>query len=188
MRGLICDDHPLMRQAMLATLKARWPGTALDEADSYPAAWHQARSGPDFCVVDLAMPGAAPLEGISRLKAAAPDAVLLVITGLTDEALLQSIAACGVAALLPKTLESSAMLDAVERIVPGLSATAAPTLAPRQREVLGLMGAGLSNKEIALRLGLSPATVKIHVARVIENLAAANRTDAVSRAQRAGMI
>jgi DNA-binding NarL/FixJ family response regulator len=188
LRGLICDDHPLMRQALTATLKARWPGAQFDEAESYPAAWTMARSGPDFCVVDLAMPGAEPLDGVSRLKAAAPNAALMIVTGLSDERLLQDVAACGVAALLPKTLEPEALVDAIARAVPQLDTVAAVRPPRRLMEVLALMAQGLTNKEIALQLGLAPETVKIHVARVIRVMSATNRTDAVSRAQRAGLI
>lgn len=188
MRGLICDDHPLMRQALVATLKARWPGVLFEEANSFPDTWIKAQSAPDFCLVDLAMPGAEPVEGLRRLRAAAPDAVLLVVTGLDDEPLLRDVLACGVVAVLPKTLESGALMHAIERAVPQLAGAAGARPARRQLEVLGLMADGLTNKEIALRLGLSPATVKIHVARVIEMLAASNRTDAVARAQRAGIV
>jgi DNA-binding NarL/FixJ family response regulator len=188
LRGLICDDHPLMRQALLASFRARWPGVTFDEADCYPSAWVKARAAPDFCLVDLAMPGAEPVEGIARLKGAAPDAAVLVLTGLRDEALIRDVEACGVAAVLPKTLDPEALLDAVEDILPRLGGAAGVRLAPRQLEVLKLLSEGLTNKQIALQLQLSPATVKIHVARVIQVLAASNRTDAVSRAQRAGLI
>ena len=61
-------------------------------------------------------------------------------------------------------------------------------LPPRQQQVLELLSQGLTNKEIALRLGISPATVKIHVARLQGWLGAVNRTDAVAKAQRARMI
>lgn len=188
MRGLICDDHPLMRQALVASFRARWPGATFDEADSYPSAWVKAQAGPDFCLVDLAMPGAGPVDGISRLREAAPGATLLVLTGLQDQALIRDIQACGVTAVLPKTLESEALLEVVEQLLPRLSDAAGVRLAPRQLEVLKLLSDGLTNKQIAIQLQLSPATVKIHVARVIELLAASNRTDAVSRAQRAGLV
>ena len=188
MRGLICDDHPLMRQALVASFRARWPGATFEEADCYPSAWMKARAAPDFCLVDLAMPGAEPVEGIARLKGAAPDLAVVVLTGLQDQALIRDVEACGVAAVLPKTLEPDALLDALEEILPQLGRVAGVRLAPRQLEVLRLLSEGLTNKQIALHLQLSPATVKIHVARVIEVLAASNRTDAVSRAQRAGLV
>lgn len=80
------------------------------------------------------------------------------------------------------------MLDRIAALVPELRLMAPTELPPRQREVLRLLAAGLTNKEIAVRLGIAPATVKIHVSRLIEQLGATNRTDAVSKAQRAGII
>jgi two-component system nitrate/nitrite response regulator NarL len=163
MRGLICDDHPLMREALAGAMRDRWPGLVLDEAADYPQAWAHADAGPDFCLVDLDMPGAQPIAGLAELKARAPNAVLLVLTGLTDEALLA-------------------------HALPALRSLEAARLPPRQQEVLGLLAEGLTNKEIARRLDISPATVKIHVARVTSWLGAANRTDAVARAQRGRII
>lgn len=188
MRGLICDDHPLMRQALSLAIGARWPHVSAVEAATYPEAWREAEAGAAFALVDLAMPGAAPTEGIARLRETAPTTQLIVITGLTDPALLDAVKSLGVAAIFPKTLSGDALLDAVEEIIPSLVGTAPHALPPRQHAVLRLLGEGLTNKEIAARLNISPATVKIHVSRLIDTLGAANRTDAVSKAQRAGLI
>ena len=73
------------------------------------------------------------------------------------------------------------LMEAIRARVPGLQAWEAARLPPRQREVLGLLAEGRTNKEIARRLGISPATVKIHVARLTAWLGAINRTDAVAR-------
>jgi DNA-binding NarL/FixJ family response regulator len=62
------------------------------------------------------------------------------------------------------------------------------TLTPREIEVLGLLAEGLSNKAIAGRLGISDQTVKFHVAAICGKLGAANRTDAVRRAMRRGLV
>lgn len=188
MRGLICDDHPLMRQALALSMQARWPGLQLVEAGSYPEAWRLAEEQPDFCVVDLAMPGAEPVEGIARLSEIAPDAAMVVLTGLTDAALLADVEAQEVRAMLPKTLDGSALLDRLAALLPGLGNGGTAGLSPRQGEVLRMLGQGFTNKEIAIRLGIAPATVKIHVARLMEQLGASNRTDAVSKAQRSGLI
>jgi DNA-binding NarL/FixJ family response regulator len=188
MRGLICDDHPLMREALAGAMRDRWPGLVLDEAADYPQAWAAADAGPDVCLVDLDMPGATPIEGLAELRARAPRAVLLVLTGLTDAALLEHVAACGVTALFSKNTEPAVLLDAIAAAAPALHALEAARLPARQQEVLELLGEGLTNKEIARRLGISPATVKIHVARVTNWLGAANRTDAVARAQRGRII
>lgn len=61
-------------------------------------------------------------------------------------------------------------------------------LTPRERDVIALLAEGLSNKEIAGRLGISPDTAKFHVGRVIDKLDATGRTDAVAHAARRGII
>lgn len=188
MRGLICDDHPLMREALAGAMRDRWPDLVLDEAGDFPSAWALADAGPDVCLVDLGMPGADPAAGLSELRARAPDATLLVLTGLTDPALLQQVMACGVAELFSKNTDAETLMDAIAAALPDLRAMEAARLPPRQQEVLGLLAEGLTNKEIALRLDISPATVKIHIARLTSWLGAVNRTDAVARAQRGRLI
>ncbi|MBL8554186.1 MAG: response regulator transcription factor [Phenylobacterium sp.] len=188
MRGLICDDHPLMREALAAAMRDRWPDLDLAEAGDYPAAWAAAEAKPDFCLVDLGMPGAGPIEGLAGLQARAPDAVLLVITGITDADVLDAVRRCGVAGLFSKNAEADLLLEAIRARLPALQAMEASRLPRRQQEVLALLAEGRTNKEIGLKLGISPATVKIHVARLTAWLGAVNRTDAVARAQRGRII
>ena len=195
MRCLICDDHPLMRQALVTTIRGHWPDAMVQEATSYHQAWSLIEDAPDLCLVDLAMPGAEPCEGVARLRALAPATAILVVTGLGDEQLLNDIRRCGVAAILPKTLEPEEMVAAIDDAMqrtsspPAAVAHSSPRrLPPRQTAVLRLMSQGLTNKEIAARLLIAPATVKIHVSRIIEHLGASNRTDAVARAQLRGII
>jgi RNA polymerase sigma factor (sigma-70 family) len=188
MRGLICDDHPLMREALASAMRDRWPEVSLSVCGDYPAAWAAAQSQPDFCLVDLSMPGAEPVEGLDRLRALAPDAVIFVVTGIEDAAVLEAVRACGVAGIHSKNAEPQQLMEALRTRVPGLQAMEAKQLPPRQRQVLKLLAEGLTNKEIALRLGISPSTVKIHVARLTNWLGAVNRTDAVMRAKSARII
>jgi DNA-binding NarL/FixJ family response regulator len=188
MRGLICDDHPLMREAVGGALRDRWPSLTLDEAGDYPTAWSLAEAGPAFCLVDLDMPGADPVAGLAALRRCAPDATLVVVTGLADPALLRQVADCGPAAILSKNTEPQALIAAIGAALPDLQALQAARLPARQQAVLELLAQGLTNKEIARRLAISPATVKIHVARLTAWLGAANRTDAVARAQRGRMV
>lgn len=189
MRGLICDDHPMMREALAMAMRDRWPDVALAEAGDYPGAWaHAEVEGLDFCLVDLSMPGAEPVAGVAGLRARAPDAAILVLTGVTDPDLLDQVRALGVTALFSKSTEPADLIEAIRAAVPSLQAMEAARLPPRQREVLALLAEGLTNKEIALRLGISPATVKIHVARLTSWLGAVNRTGAVARAQRGRLI
>jgi DNA-binding NarL/FixJ family response regulator len=87
-----------------------------------------------------------------------------------------------------KNADAELLMDAILARLPDLKTCEAARLPPRQREVLALLAEGQTNKEIALRLGISPATVKIHVARLTSWLGAVNRTDAVARAQKARLI
>lgn len=182
MRGLICDDHPLMREALVAAMRRRWPELTLDEAGDYPAAWALAELGPDFCLVDLSMPGSAPVEGLTSLRARAPEAVVLVVTGVDDPELLDAVRRCGVAEVCSKNAEPTILMETIRARVPALLALEHKRLPPRQMQILRLMAEGLTNKQVAQRLGIAPATVKVHVARLVAELGAVNRTDAVARA------
>lgn len=188
MRGLICDDHPLMRDALVSSMRDRWPEVSLAVCGDYPSAWAEAESQPDFCLVDLSMPGAEPIEGLRRLRDLAPGAVIFVVTGVEDASVLDAVRSCGVTGVHAKNAEPEDLMEALRTWVPGLQAMEAKRLPPRQGQVLGLLAEGLTNKEIALRLGISPATVKIHVARLSNWLGAVNRTDAVARAKGARII
>lgn len=122
------------------------------------------------------------------VRARAADAQLVVITGHGDAALLAQVRALGMADVLSKNAPVADMLAAIAGVLEPLGTSRSKVPSPRQREVLALLAQGLTNKEMARRLGISDATVKIHVARVIEALGAANRTEAVARAQRAGIV
>jgi len=171
-----------------------------------------------LCVVDLHMPGAGPVEGLAGLKTRAPGARILVVTGSElDEDLLAALD-LGVDGFLPKTAESGVIDAALKLVLAGgrylpprvaALATGRPPIIPlpqiapeprgpiettygrlgsRQRDILEQMADGRSNKEIARTLGLSPATVKTHVAQVIAVLGATNRTEAAARARAQGLI
>lgn len=188
MRGLICDDHPLMREALVAALRGRWPALSLDEAGDYPAAWALAEKAPDFCLVDLNMPGSEPLDGLAALREQAPNALVIVVTGVNDPALLAAVRRCGVAEICSKNAEPAVLIDTIRAWVPALQALEPKSLPPRQLQVLRLMAEGMTNKQIAQRLRISPSTVKIHMARLVDELDAVNRTDAVVRAGSRGLL
>lgn len=166
----------------------RWPDAILTSCMDYPSVWSAAESQPNFCLLDLSMPGADPVAGVAGIRTRAPQTVILVVTGIEDETLLNEIRACGVAGVHSKNEEPGVLLDAIRNHVPGLQAMEAKRLPQRQGQVLELLAEGLTNKEIARRLSISPATVKIHVARLSSWLGAINRTDAAVRAKRARII
>ncbi len=206
---LICDDHALVRDAVTALVRRRWPDAEILQAADFPSAWQLAARGPELCLVDLTMPGAAPLEGVSGVVAAAPETRLLVLTGQDDDALMLDLLRLGVAGFASKTLAPAVLAAAIELVVAGgrylpprlaelapaasvapapPKAWATPAVTDRQLMVLRLLAQGLSNKQIARDLDLSPATVKTHVATLIAIVGATNRTEAAARARALGLL
>lgn len=210
---LICDDHAMMREALAGAVAIGWPEAQVIEAADYPSAWRAAEARPDLIISDLIMPGSDPVAGIRRLGEAAPETPILVVTGNDEDDLLLALLKLGVAGFAPKT-SKSAVIEAAIRLVlaggrylpprlaeiatrngaaapvSGSSPASAPLarLTERQLDVLRLIATGGSNKEIARDLDLSPATIKAHAAAAIAALGAANRTEAVVRAQSLGLI
>jgi DNA-binding NarL/FixJ family response regulator len=205
---LICEDHTLVRGALVGAIAGRWPKAVILEAGDFPTAWGHATAGPDLILTDLDMPGALPLDGVARLMRIARGAPVVVVTGSHDDAMLVDLLSMGVAGFVPKTSDMDVMLAAialvlaggrylpprVAELVPSSPAEPAPSrnaierLTDRQRSVLELIALGRSNKEIALALGLSPATVKTHVAQVLATINAGNRTEAAAKAREARLL
>lgn len=197
---LICDDHPLVAQALAAAVKARLPEAQLVLVDNFPDAIAAAPSV-RLILADLTMPGAAPRAGIDAIAAASPTARLIVVTGLADDALLRELVASGIAGFLPKSSSVAVIGAAIDLVLAGgrylppqlANATrfkAPPSkdlLSPRQLEVAALLVRGLSNKEMARQLNIAPATIKVHVAQVMAALDADNRTAAAIKARDIGI-
>lgn len=205
MRILLADDHPLFRDG-LASLLAAWGhevvGQAADGTEAVAAA---ERLRPDLVLMDVRMPGAGGLEATRRLAAAHPELPIVMLTVSEDESDLFEAIRAGARGYLFKSLEGAqlrAMLDAVERgeaaITPATAARILSTLAhpspaapespdaltSRELEVLQLVTAGLRNKEIGGRLGISENTVKFHLRNILDKLQAESRTELVARAVR----
>ena len=210
---LICDDHALVREALSGSVRLGWPNARVTSVGDFPAAW-AAAPGHDCCIADLMMPGADPLAGIARLKRAAPEMAILVVTGTEDDRLLLDLLDLGIAGFAPKTA-SGAIIEAALRLVDAggrylpqrladiaasrfakqelvvqaaRPASTAGVLSDRQLTVLRLAAGGRSNKEIAISLGLSPATIKTHLAMIQVFLGARNRTDAAARARALNLL
>jgi len=218
MATLVCDDHPLVRSALalvVSDLAAPPVLTACDFAGAWAIA--ESRDDLELCVVDLHMPGMTPVEGLNGLKARAGNAKIVVITGSeSDEELVAALDA-GIHGYVPKTVEPGVVEAALRLVIAGgrylpdrlaeiarnrdkvqtppagpaeIRVTDLPygRLSDRHRDVLDQLARGRSNKEIARLLGLSPATVKTHLANILGKLGASNRTEAVSIAARQKLI
>lgn len=208
---LICDDHPMVAQALATTIALRLPSLGVRLATDFPSAWALAAAcRPMLCLADLGMPGATPLDGITGLLAAAAQTRLIVVTGSDDDALMVELLAIGIAGFVPKTASPAIVGAAIDLVMAGgrylpprlaqfgnaqrfeLPAAAAPPaiqrFTPRQAEVVRLLARGLPTKDIARALGVAPATVKTHIAQVMLALGAANRTEAAVKARERGLV
>jgi DNA-binding NarL/FixJ family response regulator len=208
MQVLICDDHPFMARALAMAMEHAL-GAEVSVVHRFADAAETAATLPDLrlCLVDFHIPGEDSAAGLGALRGAAPDARLLVFSGSEADADLRIALAAGAHGFLPKSASPDVIEAAVKLVLAGgrylpervetlafgtvETAPAPPrtdALTGRQRDVLGHVARGLSNKEIARELEISPATVKVHVAQIIGILDASNRTEAVANARRAGLI
>jgi DNA-binding NarL/FixJ family response regulator len=201
---LIADDHPLVRDALARTVHELDAAVQVHEAGDLDALLRLAvDGGADLALVDLNMPGMDGVEGVRRLREAAPTLPIVVASGQEDPATIRAVLAAGAVGFIPKSERSEVLLGALRLVQSGgtyvparmLDPAAAPPphdlkstdLTPRQLDVLHCLLRGEPNKMIARELGLTEGTVKIHIAAILRALHARNRTEAVVRARSLGI-
>jgi DNA-binding NarL/FixJ family response regulator len=214
-RLLVVDDHPVVRQGLRTFLETRDDFEVVGEAgDGDGAVAEAARLRPDVILMDLVMPGVDGLEAIGRIRSARADARILVLTSFASADQVLPALRAGAAGYLLKDAapaEVEAAIRAVHRgeglLDPAVTATVlaevarpgpAPadrgandpgfdSLTPREREVLGLLGRGMTNAAIARELFVAEKTVKTHVSSILAKLRLADRTQAALYAARLGL-
>ena len=211
LRILIASPYPAMRAGLHALLEEANAGasrtalTVVGEADSVEACleWTRATQ-PQVVLFDLALDPDDELSGLWRLRTQAPSAAVLALSESNGDARTLAALQAGARGCLPKTATGAELLEAAQGVVEGETilppaATAAlleqlrgegpaETLSPREGEVLRHVAAGLTNKAIALKLGISEHTVKFHLGSAMSKLGAASRAEAVATAIRRGLI
>ena len=187
-RVLLVDDHPIIRQG-LATLLGDEPDlTVVGQLDS-AATLPEGAAGADVVVTDLEMAGPDPLTRLEGLRA-------VVFTAFDDR--VSAALAAGARGYVLKGSPTEELVRAIRlaheggtylepRVAARLGAST-PSLSPRQREILGLVAEGLSNREIGARLSITERTAKFHVTAVFNKLGAENRAQAVALALREGLL
>lgn len=203
-RVLLVDDHQVVRAGLTRLLNGvdgiEVVGSAANGEDAVKAA---ADLGPDVILMDLAMPGMDGVEATGRIRAADPDARIVVLTSFSDRERILDALDAGAIGYLLKDAEPQDLLKGVHAAARGdwpLDPRAArllldngrdrargPKLSDREQEVLGLVAEGLPNKLIARRLGITERTVKAHLTRIFEQLGVTDRTQAALWAQRHGL-
>jgi DNA-binding NarL/FixJ family response regulator len=207
-RVLLVDDQTLVRAGFRALLDSEPDlevvGEAVDGAQAVELAVEHL---PDVVLMDIRMPRVDGLEATARITAdprLAATKVVVLTTFELDEYVFGALRA-GAAGFLLKDVEPVALIEAVRLVHDGqallapqvVAVPAAPTppdrtrladLTPREREILALVGRGLSNQEIAAELVLSPLTAKTHVSRLFLKLGARDRAQLVVTAYETGLV
>lgn len=208
-RVLLADDHPVVRDGLTAILSTQPDFQIVGEAANGTEAVHlAAHLNPDVVLIDIEMPGLDGVEALRQIRAARPEARLIVFTAFdTDERIVAAVQA-GAQGYLLKDAPRDELFKAIRVVSAGgsllqplvasklLNHVRARTgdepepesLTDRETEVLRLLAQGKSNKDIAGQLVISERTVKFHVSSIMGKLGAGNRTEAVTIAAARGLV
>ena len=200
-RILIADDHPIVRQGLAATI-GRQPGmTVVAEASNGREVVDLFRlHRPDVTLMDLRMPQMDGVEAIAVIREESRTARIIVLTTYdSDEDIYRGLRA-GAMAYLLKDAPLSELLEAIRAVHAGqkriplavaaklVERMSSPQLTAREMQVLHLVVAGQSNKEIGTTLNISEGTVRAHVNNILSKMGASDRTQAATLAIKRGLV
>ena len=193
-RVLIVDDHPLFRMGLSLALAAEGFTVTGEAANGKEALRKVAAGGVDLVLLDIRMPDMDGIEACTLMTSRGDDAPVVVMLTTHDEpGVVRSARQAGATAFLSKETDPRELARLLRAILADpardwLPQVSLPSLTPREEQVLGLLGQGHSNKEIAKLIGVSPETVKDHVERVYQKLDVRDRLGAVRRATELGLL
>jgi len=194
-RVLIVDDHALVREGIASLLAACADIEVVGSTESAAGALERVGElGVDVVLMDLAMPDVDGVTATALLRHQHPDVQVVVLTGYGNEDSVRAAVVAGAKACLLKTVGIDELANAVRGVTQGRSTFSseflphllqdaeevvpAVRLTARERDVLPLLAAGLTNKGIARELGLTEGTVRIYVSAILAKLGVTNRTEA----------
>jgi len=209
---MLADDHPLLRKALRDELEHQPDFEIVAEVgDGEEAVKIATEIVPDVVIMDISMPKINGIEATKQIKAQCPSIEVLVLTVHDETEHIMSILEAGAAGYLIKTVFGEEVVQAVRGVVAGetvlspqifqriiksalrhvkkpILLDAGGKITTREQEILGLAARGMTNRDIARRLGLSEYTVKSYFAEIFSKLNVGSRTEAVITALEAGII
>jgi two-component system NarL family response regulator len=203
-RILVADDHPLVRDGLIAIIKTQSDLEVVAEVEDGEQAVARYRElKPDIVLMDLQMPRMGGIEAITRICKLDPAARIVVLTTYKGDVQAVKALEAGACAYLLKSVLRRELIETIrqirldrlwrKRLPQEIAADVAAhvlddALSPREAEVLGMVSGGNSNKAIAALMGISEDTVKAHMKSILRKLNARDRTHAVTVGLRRGII
>jgi len=200
-RVMIADDHPVVVLGLAAIINAQPDMTVVGEASNGRQALELfEKHVPDVTLIDLRMPELGGVDAIKQIRAKHPHAIFIVLTTYQGDEDIHKALKAGAQGYLLKGMAHDDLLDAIRRVRAGvqyLPASVKETLAnrtpgsdlsPRELQILELIVKGLSNKQIADKLGITEGTVKWHVNAILGRLNVSDRTQAAVAALNRGIV
>jgi DNA-binding NarL/FixJ family response regulator len=201
--ALVVDDHPLFCDALELTLRSVSSLSRVETANALAQALEviSRSSPPALILLDLNLPDVSGLDGLIRLKRAANATPIIIVSSMTENAIIDGAIVAGAAGFVPKHSARSVFREALDQIAQGKVYTPAgyvegaarsedtatlarlSSLTNQQARILELICEGLLNKQIAYELSIAETTVKAHVTAIMRKLGVQSRTQAVLVAQ-----
>ena len=207
-RIVVVDDHTLFRRGITALL-ARVPDFEVvgEAADGFEGIKAVAAGKPDVVLLDLHMPGLTGIEAMQAILRENPGTHVVMLTVSEEADDLMAALRAGALGYLLKNIDSDFLVESIRRAANGDSVMSpemsgkllrelragtdlapVPALSPREREIVGCLTRGASNKEIARELAIAESTVKIHVQHILRKLELASRVQVAVWAIEHGIV
>ena len=207
-RVLLADDHALLREGLRRSLEDAGLTVVAEAGDGEQAVALAAEHRPDVVLMDVSMPRLGGVQATRLIRSRFPQVEVVILTMHSEDSVITDALRAGAAGYLVKDCTSDEIVELI-RGVAGGEAALSPRLAssmleaakntagapqvesiltPREEEVLTLIGEGLSTPEVAGALFISTKTVRHHLSSIYEKLDSRDRTQAVVRAVRMGII
>jgi DNA-binding NarL/FixJ family response regulator len=206
---LIADDHPVVREGLIAMLSREGDFKVVGEAKDGVEAVNKAKElSPDVVLMDLRMPEMDGVEAMRQIRPTMPDVKFIILTTYSDDDYIFSGIEAGARAYLLKDAPREDLFKAIRSVYRGESliqpvvasklldrfsqlsrrTPSGDELSERELEVLCLVAKGAANKEISAELNIAQSTVKTHITNIFQKLGVNDRTEAVTQALKKGII